>query len=125
MAWSPDGISVISQNRSDAPGGAVGNYVHDNVVAIAPKSSDSSDKMALAWLQDFSGVLYSTASNNRGSANRYWTTVTEPQWGLYNWNGSKNTLSDFNLTPGEEGGRYLTTAEKNTALASAGIPTAP
>lgn len=125
VAWSPDGISVISQNRSDAPGSVINNNVHDNVVALVPRSTDSSDKMALAWLQDWSGVLYSSGSNNRGSSNDYWISVPEPQSGRFNWNGGKSTLADFNTTPGEESGRYLSVSEKDTALSGAGIPTSP
>ncbi len=125
VAWNADGISVISQNRGDAPGPIIGNYVHDNVVVLAPSPSDSSDKMALAWLQDWGGVLYNSGSNNRGAANRYWVSVAEPQGGRYNWNGGISTLSSFNGTPGEEGGAYLTTAQKDAALSAAGIPTAP
>jgi parallel beta-helix repeat protein len=124
VAWNADGISVISQGRGDAPGPIVGNNVHDNVVVMGPKSSDSSEKMALAWLQDWGGVLYAAGSNNRGSGNRYWVTVAEPQGGRYNWNGGMSTLSAFNATPGEESGAYLTTAQKDSALSTAGIPTA-
>jgi hypothetical protein len=79
--------------------------------------------MALAWLQDWTGVLYDASSNNRATRDRYWASVPEPQWGRYNWNGSRSTLSDFNATPGEESGSYLTAGEKDTVLAAAGIPT--
>ncbi len=81
--------------------------------------------MALAWLQDWGGVLYASGSNNRGTANEYWVSVAEPQGGRFNWNGGKSTLTDFNATPGEESGRYLSTAQKDSALAGAGVPMTP
>jgi hypothetical protein len=34
-------------------------------------------------------------------------------------------LSAFNLTPGEESGRYLTQSEKDALVASKGIPANP
>jgi parallel beta-helix repeat protein len=124
VAWNADGISVISQNRSDQPpGGIVNDYVHDNTIVMAPKSTDTSDKMALAWLQDWSGVLFNASSNNRGANNKYWVSTPEPQWARFNWNGGISTLSTFNATPGEEGGTYLTTAQKDSALSAVGIPT--
>ena len=34
----------------------------------------------------------------------------------------RNTLAASNATPGEEGGRYLTVAEKNALLAAKNLP---
>jgi nitrous oxidase accessory protein NosD len=122
VAWNADGIVVISQSRSGAPA-VTGNHVHDNVVAIAPQPGDGSDKMAVAWLQDWSGSLFVAASNNTGSGNDYWGSVAEPQWARFDWNGAISTLSSFNATPGEEGAAYLTTSGLSQALVNAGVPT--
>jgi parallel beta-helix repeat protein len=124
VAWNADGIIVISQSRSGSPTVA-GNHVHDNVVAMAPQPSDSSDKMAVAWLQDWSGVMYAAGSNNTGSGGDYWASVAEPQWARFGWNGAISSLSSFNATPGEESGVYLTSSALSSALSNAGMPTSP
>jgi hypothetical protein len=128
VAWNGDGISVISQNRPDEP--TTNIYVHDNDIFAAPRSTDTSDAVMLGWLQDWGGTLYNAGSNNRGSSNRYWSTAAEPSPGSgypcrFTWAGCYGTITGFNPTPGEEGGRYLTTAEKDSALSAAGIPLAP
>jgi parallel beta-helix repeat protein len=126
VAWNADGISVISQSRTlDGIQQFVTNvYVHGNDMMIAPQASDSSMSHLLAWQQDWSGSMYSSGSNNRGASNRYWHAKPEP--GLrFEWSDTYGRLSDFNNTPGESSGRYLTNAEKDTALSSVGIPVSP
>ena len=122
VAWNADGITVLSQDRTDWPAfrPVYGNHVHDNVIATR-----GAEPMGLAWLQDWAGVLFDAASNNRGAANTYWRDVAEPTLSRFEWAGSRDTLAKFNATPGEEGGRYLTAAEKDALLQAAGIPTAP
>jgi parallel beta-helix repeat protein len=122
VAWNADGIAVISQSRADAPA-VTGNRVHDNTIAIAAQPGDSSDKMALAWLQDWSGSMYASASNNRGAGNDYWVSTPEPHWARYSWSGVRNTLTDFNGTLGEEAGVYLTQSALGQTLTNAGMPT--
>ena len=124
VAWNADGISVISQARGDNPG-VRDHYVHDNVIVISPKSTDRSDKFMLAWQQDHAGGIYHRSSNNRGVNNRYWHAQAEPTWARFEWSGPKSTLAAFNATRGERNGRYLSTAEKNTVLSNAGMPTSP
>jgi parallel beta-helix repeat protein len=120
VAWNADGISVVSQSRSDrAP--TTNISVHDNTVIMHPWASDSSDKFSLGWLQDWSGTLYGASSNNNGSSNVYWNSQAEPSI-RYDWNGGISTLSTFNGTAGEESGRYLTSTERDAALSLAGIP---
>ncbi|MEK6206488.1 MAG: right-handed parallel beta-helix repeat-containing protein [Chloroflexota bacterium] len=125
VAWNADGVSVIAQNRPDAPGPVSGNYVHDNVIVTSHQSSDKSDVMNLGWLQDAPMGMYDAGRNNRGAANRYWTDKPEPTYCLFQWIGCISALAAFNGTPGEEGGQYLTTAERDQKLASSGLPTAP
>jgi parallel beta-helix repeat protein len=122
VAWNADGISVISQSRADAPGPIVGDYVHANTVVVAPAASDTSEKFAVGFLQDWSGVLFDAASNNRGAANRYWYSTPEPS-GRFGWNGTKSRLSDFNATPGDEAAVYLSAAQRDSVLTGAGVPT--
>jgi hypothetical protein len=124
LAWNADGIAVISADRQDWP--LVKPYVnvsvHDNVVAMNPQTTDTSDKFGLGWLQDWAGPLFDPASNNHGAANAYWWPTAENGSARFGWNGNIGSLTSFNATPGEEGGRYLSDAEKDAVLAAAGIP---
>jgi nitrous oxidase accessory protein NosD len=124
VAWNADGIAVISQNRTfrTIPWSATNVYVHDNDV-IRQDQSDGSMLVLLGWQEDYHGMLLDPTSNNRGAANRYWYKP-EPS-ARFDWNGLISTLSAFNATPGEEGGRYLTDAEKAAALQAAGVPASP
>jgi len=126
LAWNADGISVASQNRPDTPpGGAVNNYVHDNVIAAQDNPNDPYSTLAMAWIMDWAGALFDPASNNRGANDAFWFPTPEVGYARYAWNGPRSTLADFVTTPGESNGRYLTTAQKDSLLAAAGIPTTP
>lgn len=124
VAWNGDGIAIVSQNRGGAANTVANVYVHHNVVAVAPQPSDSSAVSLLAWQQDWDGVMYDAPSNNRGAQNRYWHATPEPG-SRFEWDGTIGTLSTFNTTPGEEGGTYLTLAERDAVLAAASIPLTP
>jgi hypothetical protein len=65
-------------------------------------------------------VLFDAASNNRGASNRYWHALPEPS-GRFGWNGTKTRLTDFNATPGDEAGTYLTLAQRDAVLSAEGI----
>ena len=119
VAWNADGISVISQNRPDNPGPITGNRVRDNIIVGMGSQGHT---YYLAWLEDWAGAMYQEASENRGANNRYWTDGPEARFA---WDGDRTTLADFNATPGEEGGRYLSTAERDALLTAAGIPLSP
>lgn len=113
VAYNDDGISVISQDRGQPRwNDARFIQIHDNDVI-----SLTGQEYMLAFLQDFAGVLYSSGTNN-GYSNRYWHQSAEPTPGSrFHWNGDKSTLAAFNLTPGEEGGVYMTTAAKDALIA--------
>jgi hypothetical protein len=56
--------------------------------------------------------------NNLGWSNRYWSDA-----GIgFGWNGNVPTLVEFNATPGEENGTYLTVDERDALLTAAGVP---
>jgi parallel beta-helix repeat protein len=124
VAWNGDGISVISQNRSDAPGPVTDISVHDNRVFGVDGWPDSSQNYALAWLQDWSGSLFSAGSNNHGTNNAFWYEGAEgpSRWA---WAGDKKHLADFGLTPGGAGSAYLSDAEKTSILTARGVPLTP
>lgn len=120
VAWNADGIIVISAERHDSRP-VVGNYVHNNVIILG-----NGDVTGLGWLQDWAGELYAPASNNRGARNRYWFAEPEGSQERFEWNARGiSRLADFNVTPGENEGRYLTRGERDAALLAAGIPLAP
>ena len=123
VAWNYAGISVVSQDRPDAPP-VTGNHVHDNVIAESAPAPGF-DRYGLFWGDDGSGTLYSPGGANRGSANRYWYPVAEDHHWRFVWDGGRTTLADFEATPGEAAGRYLTTEEKNTILQGADMPMTP
>jgi parallel beta-helix repeat protein len=148
VAWNADGISVLSQLRAqidqrdanpddDPPdlrhpwNKAVGNFIHDNVIAMTdddPFDPDNDNMFALAWLQDWPGVLFQSRSLNRGAGNRYWYPNTEGKTRFAWSTGIADTqryLREFNATPGEEAGVYMTALQKSTALSAARVPLAP
>ena len=125
VAWNADGISVISQDRGKAgPDDVHGVVVRDNTIAMAPQPGDHSDVMALAWLQDWNGVLFASGSANGGSGNAYWWSGAVPHCG-YGWNGCYSSLTAFNATPGDQSGVALSSSTKAARLTAAGIPASP
>ena len=122
VAWNGDGIAVVSQNRPSAPGDAfTGIYVHDNSII----QEDTPESWGLAWAQDWNGPLFDPASNNQGANDTYWFTGQEGVNFRFAWNGSIYSLAQFNATPGEENGTYMSTADKNALLTNAGVPVDP
>ena len=119
VAWNADGISVISQNRGEARWNQVrGNYIHDNTII------GEQDTTLLGYFQDWAGsILYDPASNNRGSTNHYWSAVPDGVGSRWEWAGPLGRIADWNETRGEDNGRYLSSAEQQSALTTAGIPT--
>jgi len=128
VAWNLDGISVVSQDRADAPGTVSGNSVHDNTVALGtPVAGDSSDKTLLAFNDDWTSGMYAASAANTAARNAYWSTAPEPQWARFGqWNGtSVQTLSALNGTPIGGASTYISTASLDGLLQAAGLPLAP
>ena len=122
VAWNADGITVVSQQRTDdAP--HVEINIHDNIIAMNPGTDSAA--YASGWAMDWSGILFNASSNNRGSDNHYWYPMGENGQNRYAWNGSKTRLSDYEATPAEAAGTYLTTSQKDAALSGVGVPTTP
>ena len=112
VAWNARGISVISQARQLRPHN--GNLVRDNNII------QRGTAFVAGFYEDHDRSLFASSNGNGGSGNRYWVGGGEPSTDRFNWNGPKSRLSDYNATPGEQG-RYLTTAERDAILTSAGI----
>ena len=119
VAWNAAGIVVLSQQRADAPGiGTIGDAVHDNVVVGVD------GHYALAWLQDWAGVLFDPTSKNLGKGNAFWLDVAENGKPRFAWMGDFPTLVDFAGTRGGGAGtHYLTDAEQQAALTAKAVPT--
>lgn len=133
VAWNADGISVVSQDRSDSyafePGVSTWNRVtrvrvHDNAVYLDPQRTDRSDKFAVGWIQDWAGVMFRTRSHNVGAHNSYWYGSPEPTR-RFAWRDSVSRLRSFNWTPGEAGGVYMTPGQRDRRLACVGVPLRP
>jgi parallel beta-helix repeat protein len=126
VAWSGDGIAVISQDRGEARWNAVaGVRVEGNDVMLTEDPADPFNRLALGWLQDWQGVLFDPASGNGGAGNRYWYPTGEGTLARFAWDGALTSLDAFNATPGEDGGRYLTDDERAQLLSGAGVPLEP
>ena len=124
VACNADGISVISADRDGTKYDEVVNVrVHHNTIRAEDNPEDEEHNYALAWLQDWEGSLFEPSSGNRGSHNRYWYSTPESSLVRFSWyQKGRSELDNFNTTPGEEGGRYLSEAEKDRMVLSAGIP---
>lgn len=127
MAWNAGGISVIGIDREGTYWDSVhGIHVHDNAILAEDYPEDPVEHFALAWIQGWSTQMFDPANDNRGENNAYWYPTPEGDATRYEWaKTAYSRLADFNATPGEENGRYLTRDEKDALVAEKGIPAAP
>ena len=126
VAWNKNGIRVMNPRRTDVhPDETEYDYVnnvevdHNDILMDRPPEG----AYALGWVQtNRVGNLYDPAADNRGHDNRYWYPVPEGFQDRYAWDVDLASLGDFNGTPGEEGGAYLSDTEKDEVVAANGIP---
>ncbi len=128
LAWNNDGILVVNADRPHGDGtqyDLVKNVrVHHN--DILAKDYPGGSHLALNWIKAYAGGnIYDAAANNRGHDNRYWYPSAEGSPIRYGWSSKYPRLPSFSATLGEERGRYLSTTEKNSLVASKGIPASP
>jgi hypothetical protein len=130
VAWNENGIRVDNPRRTDAhPNETEYDYVYNvevdnNDILMDSRADDpSGGAYALGWVKtNRNGNLYDPAANNRGHDNRYWYPVPEGSEKRYKWDADLTSISAFNDTLGEEGGRYLLDAEKDLVAATNDIP---
>lgn len=127
VAWNGDGISIISQNRGEARW----NEVRDNLVEgneIFSLATEPHFNFALAWLEDWDGVLAHPESNNHGAHNRYYHANPEDAEHVFLWTDRHaftfDDLSGFSETPGEGAGAYIAEHELRHLLEANGLPPA-
>ncbi len=128
VAWNPDGIAVLSANRSDSPGPVVGDYVHDNTIIMSGQDpNDHSNQVyALVMAQDYAGALYDPASNNHGQHNAFWFPAAEKQGqNRFSFGHEYDKLSDFASSPSGKDSYYLMDEQKNQILQQVQISLTP
>jgi parallel beta-helix repeat protein len=130
LAWNRAGISVVDQNRPK-PAAPWGHYVHDNtMIRTQQAGADFWANVTLAWTDDNGtgpGTMFDPASNNHGANNAYWEDQPEDAFNIarYAWYDGMGALSRFIQTPGDVGGHYISTAQKDQILAAKGMPSSP
>ncbi len=122
VAWNADGIAVSTQDRGDvAPAGQPANiFVHDNIIV---QQDFGADAYALGWMEGWGSPMCSSTGNNWGQNNAFWSPSGQGSL-HFDWCGGMSWAS-FVASPGGQGSRYLSAAEKDQALSSKGIPTTP
>ncbi|HZO29952.1 MAG TPA: right-handed parallel beta-helix repeat-containing protein [Chloroflexota bacterium] len=106
VAWCPDGIAVVEQERE----------IISRVEQVAVRGNTivgADDTVALGWLTDRAEeFLYRPGARNQGAENRHWFEAREGSSDRFDWAGPTSRLAEFNATPGEEGGHYLRTPRR-------------
>ena len=109
ISGGSSGINVVAYYREGFDSTVSGVYVHDNAII-------RNEGAALTW-SDINGSIAADPTN-RGYSNDYWYPHGEDGSVLFKWGGKGfSNLSRFNLTPGEEDGRYMSDVEKDALLA--------
>jgi hypothetical protein len=124
VAWNYAGISIISQNRGlQRWNDVTGNRIQDNHVFIVEAGQAN---RAVSWVQDWNGTLTNPASNNTGANNSYFHSNPVGHYWTFSYgdqNFNRSQLPQYNGTHGEQNGSYLSNAQKDQILSSAGVPT--
>lgn len=121
VAWNVSGITVLSEQRSDARP-VVDISIQDNTIAASDAFSPG-NRYALRWLEDYRGPLYLAGANNHGANDRYWYPTTTATAARFHWTADLSQLAAFDQTPGEHGGVYISAAQLDQTLRAAGVPT--
>jgi parallel beta-helix repeat protein len=120
VAWNADGITVVRQDRPDAPAEAGRSIVVTENTVIS--ASDPSRPYLLAWLDDDGRTLFASSSGNRGAGNRFWAPEGEARFA---WSGDVDTVDEFSRLAGGQGSVSLDVAARNAALAEVAISMSP
>lgn len=134
LAWNASGIGVIQQDRArteEQPYDTTTNVrLNDNTI-LQDEVPGTSDHAAIFWNEDTNAVakgapgLSDSAARNGGTNNRFWFDEPEGQTPRFKWDGQLETLSEYNSTPAEQDGRYLTKQQKDNVLRDNDLPASP
>jgi Right handed beta helix region len=130
MAWNAAGISIVDQDRPK-PSPPFNHYVHDNtIIRTQLAESDYWANILLAFTSDNGtgpGTLFDPESNNRGANNRYWVDQPEDPHRVarFAWYRGYGSIIDFTSTPGDTGGQYMSSTEKDSVLIAHALPLSP
>lgn len=134
LAWNASGIGVVQQDRDRAHEQAYdttanvrleGNYI------VQDEVPGTSDHAAVFWNGDANAVaggapsITSPEAVNGGSNNAYWFDEPEGATPRFKWDGQIRALAEYDATPAERDGRYLTAREKDVLLREHGLPESP
>jgi hypothetical protein len=134
LAWNASGIGVVQQNRfrpEEKPYQTTKNVRLERNKIIQNEIPGSFNHAAIFWNGDDGAVaegavsIYDAAAGNGGVGNEFWFDEPEGSTYRFKWVDQIHTLSDYNASPAEQDGRYLTNDEKNHLLRSNGLPGAP
>lgn len=122
VAWNGDGISLISQGRSDAPADRGTNItVSGNKIFGVDNWPDGSANYGMAWLQDWAGTMFTNGTNHASGNSFRYSTAEGPT--RFAWNGDSSQIAIFAGTPGGAGSTYMDAATASNTLSANGIPT--
>ncbi|MCC2684606.1 MAG: hypothetical protein K0R75_1505 [Paenibacillaceae bacterium] len=131
LAWNYSGIQVRNPIRTDkhSDEGAydfVNNInVHHNTI-LDQELAGKSGRYALSWVKAYDqGNLYDQGAGNIGHQNGYYYPSPEGTADRFFWENPFSTLSEFNNTPGEKKGYYLTEQQKDEIIARYLLPAQP
>lgn len=134
LAWNASGIAVVQQDRRGADEQAydVTRDVRLNRNKIVQDEiPGSSEHAAILWNANRYAIaggapsLEDPAVNNGGANDAFWFDEPEGETYRFKWDDKYDTLAEYNSTPAESGGRYLSDAEKVALLRENAMPAAP
>jgi parallel beta-helix repeat protein len=130
VAWNPDGINVLTQQRSDLMPPPDGTLVHNNNVFQARQPGDTnSDAVMLGWLDD--GVTLMRQCVQSGSCSSYenllYNSRAEPTYCRFEdpINACRGTLALYQADGADTGSHYISAADATALLSANAMPTSP
>jgi len=128
VAWNPDGISVISADcGQERWNHVVDNDVHDNVVIgtdTDPRDPNHNNIYAIAFLQDWKGIMASPSSNNHAENNRIYLPGPDRS-ARFAFVVPMVSLDAFNHSAGGKTNQYITQDQAQSLLKAAHVPLEP
>ena len=134
LAWNASGIAVVQQPRDGAEEQlyqTTRNVRLDGNEVVQDEIPGTLDHAAVLWNGDDRAVakgalsIYDPAANNGGVDGRYWFDEPEGDTYRFKWDNKFKDLADYNATPAEKNGRYLSDREKRDLLRAKDLPLSP